>query len=278
MKPQNSSCWFSFVVAVTCLAAPSHAASMLYAPTQSDSPAFRAELAELIGGPVDYYSAISGTPSVSAMLQFDAVFTWVSYPYDDPVLMGDNLADYVDLGGRVLLGAWCYHLDQANYLQGRIMTAAYCPAASVVHTVGQYTGGGVDCVHGGVGTYHVSAVVVPLPAAVCDPPDSCTTAWRADRAVYLNPSNTGVSFGGDDYLHLTANMVLCPLELAPGDLNCDSTVNAFDIDPFVLALTDPAGYAAAWPDCDYRLADCNADGYVNAFDIDPFVALLLGAE
>ena len=61
-----------------------------------------------------------------------------------------------------------------------------------------------------------------------------------------------------------------------GDMNCDGAVNAFDIDPFVLALTNPAGYAAAWPDCDRMLADCNGDGVVNAFDIDPFVELLTG--
>ena len=44
----------------------------------------------------------------------------------------------------------------------------------------------------------------------------------------------------------------------------------------MLALTDPAGYAAAHPDCDYMLADINGDGAVNAFDIDPFVQLLVG--
>ena len=59
-----------------------------------------------------------------------------------------------------------------------------------------------------------------------------------------------------------------------GDLNCDSAVNVFDIDPFVLALTDEAGYAEKYPDCDYLLADINGDGSVNVFDIDPFVALL----
>lgn len=59
-----------------------------------------------------------------------------------------------------------------------------------------------------------------------------------------------------------------------GDLNCDGFVNAFDIDPFVLALTDPAGYGAAHPDCDRLHADCNCDGAVTAFDIDPFVACL----
>jgi hypothetical protein len=53
-------------------------------------------------------------------------------------------------------------------------------------------------------------------------------------------------------------------------------VNAFDIDPFVLALTDPAAYAAVYPYCNRNLADCNGDGSVDAFDIDPFVALLVG--
>jgi hypothetical protein len=62
----------------------------------------------------------------------------------------------------------------------------------------------------------------------------------------------------------------------PGDLNCDEVVNPFDIDPFILALTDPAGYQAAFPNCDILTADCNADGLVNAFDIDPFIALLTG--
>jgi hypothetical protein len=61
-----------------------------------------------------------------------------------------------------------------------------------------------------------------------------------------------------------------------GDLNCDGAVDAFDIDAFVLALTDAAGYAAKYPDCDRLLADCSGDGKVDAFDIDPFVELLAG--
>ncbi|HOO15673.1 MAG TPA: C25 family cysteine peptidase [Phycisphaerae bacterium] len=61
---------------------------------------------------------------------------------------------------------------------------------------------------------------------------------------------------------------------AAGDLNCDGAINAFDIDPFVLALTDVAVYATLFPACDYLLADINGDGAVNAFDIDPFVELL----
>ncbi len=61
-----------------------------------------------------------------------------------------------------------------------------------------------------------------------------------------------------------------------GDLNCDGVVNFADIDPFVLALGDPAGYSAAYPWCAIENADINTDGQVNFADIDPFVALLSG--
>ncbi len=65
-------------------------------------------------------------------------------------------------------------------------------------------------------------------------------------------------------------------EAVIGDSNCDGVVNAFDIDPFVLALSDQAGWEASY-DCDYLAAnDTNQDGAVNVFDIDPFVALLSG--
>ena len=64
--------------------------------------------------------------------------------------------------------------------------------------------------------------------------------------------------------------------VAIGDLNCDGVVDTFDIDPFVLTISDPTAYTAAWLDCDVMLADCNGDGLVDAFDIDPFVELLTG--
>ena len=64
------------------------------------------------------------------------------------------------------------------------------------------------------------------------------------------------------------------------DMNCDGLLNAFDIDPFALALSSAyenppfERYYAAHPDCDPMLADCNEDGLLNAFDIDPFVVRL----
>ena len=85
---------------------------------------------------------------------------------------------------------------------------------------------------------------------------------------YQTLINDGTVSNPENLMQITGN----PL----GDLNCDGVLNAFDIDPFARALSDPTGYAEAFPDCDRMLADCNADGELNAFDIDPFVQLVSG--
>ncbi len=58
------------------------------------------------------------------------------------------------------------------------------------------------------------------------------------------------------------------------DVNCDGAIDFFDIDPFILALFDPAGYAAAHPDCLLTAADVDGSATVDFFDIDPFVDCL----
>ncbi len=59
-----------------------------------------------------------------------------------------------------------------------------------------------------------------------------------------------------------------------GDLNCDGLINNGDIDPFVLALTDPDEYYIQNPSCDRINADCNYDWLINNGDIDAFLLLL----
>ncbi len=59
-----------------------------------------------------------------------------------------------------------------------------------------------------------------------------------------------------------------------GDLNCDGSVDFGDINPFVLALADPAGWQAAYPNCPPENGDINLDGSVDFGDINPFVTLL----
>lgn len=61
---------------------------------------------------------------------------------------------------------------------------------------------------------------------------------------------------------------------AVGDLNCDGEVDFGDINAFVLALTDPVGYAQAYPACELGNADINGNGKVDFEDINPFIDLL----
>ncbi len=62
----------------------------------------------------------------------------------------------------------------------------------------------------------------------------------------------------------------------PGDLNCDGVIDFGDINPFVLALSDPSNYELTYPGCNVLHGDCNNDGQVDFGDINAFVALLSG--
>ncbi|MBN2447702.1 MAG: hypothetical protein JXO22_13295, partial [Phycisphaerae bacterium] len=60
-----------------------------------------------------------------------------------------------------------------------------------------------------------------------------------------------------------------------GDANCDGVVDVFDIDAFVLAITNPVAYQAVYPcfvDC-----DTNCDNVIDVFDIDSFVGAVTGS-
>ncbi|MFH1747935.1 MAG: alpha amylase C-terminal domain-containing protein [Planctomycetota bacterium] len=61
-----------------------------------------------------------------------------------------------------------------------------------------------------------------------------------------------------------------------GDMNCDGTVNSYDIDGFICALSPSCDYEGQYPECDRNRADCNGDGTPNAYDIDLFIALVGG--
>ena len=74
-------------------------------------------------------------------------------------------------------------------------------------------------------------------------------------------------------LMATTTIALTPFTL-PGDMNCDGVVGFSDINPFVLALTNPTLYASTFPDCTIMNGDINGDGQVGFGDINPFVALL----
>jgi len=193
--------------------------SILYAPSQPDDPNFRAALSLACGGAtVDYFDARYGTPTVSLLSTYDCVMTWANYAYNDVNGFGNNLADYVDAGGKVILGQWCLP-TAGNHLGGRIMTSAYCPVTASTHSTGTYNGDGIDCVHDGVtaySTYYLDICTL-LPGNFSDGTlmlptggNTLSVAWRPDRRVYYSAGNLGLDYGNTgDWPQLTCNMCCC---------------------------------------------------------------------
>ncbi|MBL8878723.1 MAG: YncE family protein [Phycisphaerales bacterium] len=74
-----------------------------------------------------------------------------------------------------------------------------------------------------------------------------------------------------------ANPLVGPGGRIRGDSNYDGRIDNFDIEAFVTALIDPAGYSLAYPTASYLCNnDMNIDGVVDNFDIDPFIGALIG--
>lgn len=130
--------------------------SLLYAPSEADDPAYRAAIAAITGGTVDYFDASAGTPSVALLSNYACAHTWTNFAYADATTYGNNLATYVDGGGRALLGVFCT-FTQGNSLGGAIMTAAYNPVVSPTggnhFSNAAYAGNGTTCMHDNVTTY-----------------------------------------------------------------------------------------------------------------------------
>lgn len=137
-------------------AVPEGGVSILYAPSEADDAAYRAAIAAITGGTVDYFDASAGTPDAALLANYDCVHTWANFAYADNVGYGDNLADYVDVGGRVVLGAFTT-FTQGNSLSGRIMDPGYSPVNSPSggnwFFSSDYAGDGAQCIHDQVTSY-----------------------------------------------------------------------------------------------------------------------------
>jgi subtilisin family serine protease len=80
-------------------------------------------------GMVDFYPANYATPPLDLLLGYDVVITWRYYSYNDPTLLGDVLADYIDQGGTLVQagGSWAYAWGE---LGGRFAQGSYSPFLS----------------------------------------------------------------------------------------------------------------------------------------------------
>lgn len=127
---------------------------IMYLLADFDDPTFRSDIAAVTGGVVDYVDAQFNTPSVAELAAYDCVFTHPNYTYGDSFTLGDNLADYVDGGGTVVLGIATDYLPPTGLAGTTIMGASYSP----VTTSGGITGGAASYADDGTTPIHDSIV------------------------------------------------------------------------------------------------------------------------
>lgn len=107
-------------------------------------------------------------------------------------------------------------------------------------------------------------------AGISLPADALHSGFRL--RIQCNANETGAV---DDWFVDDLRITATPLGGGRGDVTCDAALTNFDVDPFVLALVDPMGYAIAFPFCDARRADFDGDGELTNFDVDAFVTCLV---
>jgi hypothetical protein len=86
-----------------------------------------------------------------------------------------------------------------------------------------------------------------------------------------------VQVGNDEYEGNTPAEHIWEVTCIKGDLDNNGVLNAFDIDPFILALLSAEDYAEAYPGLSGSMishADCDCNRVLNAFDVDAFVLRL----
>ncbi|MBI5765508.1 MAG: FG-GAP repeat protein [Planctomycetes bacterium] len=81
--------------------------------------------------------------------------------------------------------------------------------------------------------------------------------------------NNNASTSGAAYVFTGAG---CPIL---GNMNCDCAVDLLDVDPFILALLDPASYSTMYLGCSILRGDVVVDGNVDGADVPGFIRLLV---
>ena len=117
---------------------------LLTAPdTESNKDKIRNGLLEFTGDfdKVDWWNMnTSGQPALQDIIDYDALVTWSSnhYPFPEPAVWGDTLADYVDGGGRVIICTYAFYGGSEFTIGGRILEEGYSPLLPETGTHNQW--------------------------------------------------------------------------------------------------------------------------------------------
>jgi len=129
-------------------------------------------------GDVDLFNARYATPTLAQLQDYQVVITWVNYEYANSVAIGNVLANYVDLGGKVIntnfsMGTYGWQMG------GRFMTENYIAM------------NGTDILYSTqcLGDYNASSPIMFGITNVCD-------YWRIG-GTYLTPDSSVVAEWGD---------------------------------------------------------------------------------
>jgi len=122
---------------------------------------------------VDVYDLLSTTPTLGEFLQYDSVLVFTDSSPVNKVTLGDNMADYVDAGGRLVVATFGFYCSSGYGLDGRITTDPYLPFTTQCND--DAPGGltlikdlpadplmsGVNSFNGGTSSYHEVLSLVP---------------------------------------------------------------------------------------------------------------------
>ncbi len=93
----------------------------------------------------------------------------------------------------------------------------------------------------------------------------CSESFAQVTVTYPTAGKAGADINGNGVLDECEGL---------GDLDCSGSVSVADINPFVLALTDPKAYQQQFPECDLLRGDTTGDGQLSVADINGFVQLV----
>lgn len=80
-----------------------------------------------LGTEIHFVSLMDSVPGLETFLEYDATLCWTAGTPAYPESIGDVLADYVDMGGGLVLAQGAYTISTLGPIGGRIMTEGYSP-------------------------------------------------------------------------------------------------------------------------------------------------------
>jgi hypothetical protein len=152
--------------------------ALVGADETTDLEKVKCQLADLrLFSRVDTFDARTTVPNAALLSQYAAVLTWADVPYGNSTALGNALADYVDLGGAVVQGAYRPYPAPGGRLDGRWSSGGYLPFSeatatsavglSLVQNVpGHFVFNGVPSFTGGAGSYHHSPIALASATSV----------------------------------------------------------------------------------------------------------------